>query len=194
MREREKRYPSDDIAHPCSWSNLIIFWAAVRKHLINSSLLHFTFQQSISNSLCSDNCISNISFMRPLQLLCCCRKYLQKGNNLAMMDFPLRKRPSEMEEAPTWPEKVKNWIHHHFRQAVWDGIGVRNHPTISRSRHCRIWENVHFVRSNCRKTTFDWPKVVSEVSFGGYFLLQSGLRFLFRWSEMLFPRYCDTFV
>ena len=111
-------------------SNLRYFLSTVREtfDIIQSSLLHFTFWQSISNSLCSDNCISNISFMRPLQLLCCCRKYLHVGNNLAMMDFPLRKRPSEMEEAPTWPEKVKNWIHHHFRQAVWDGIGVRNHP------------------------------------------------------------------
>ena len=28
-----------------------------------------------------------------------------------------------------------------------------------------FWENVRFIRSNGRKTTFEWPKVVSVVSF-----------------------------
>ena len=51
---------------------------------------------------------------------------------------------------------------------------------------------VRFVRSNGRKNTFEWPKVVSEVSFPrfwGYFLLESVFVFSFRWSEVPFPRY-----
>ena len=71
-------------------SNLRYFLSTVREtfDLIQSSLLHFTFWQSISNSLCSDNCIlSNISFMRTLLNSCCRKCLLQKGTNFAMMDF-----------------------------------------------------------------------------------------------------------
>ena len=47
-------------------------------------------------------------------------------------------------------------------------------PKKNQNRAIRgFWENAHFVRSNGWKTTFEWPKVVSEVSFpqvlGGYF-------------------------
>ena len=54
------------------------------------------------------------------------------------------------------------------------GKGVRNHPTKFQNRDIAgFLENLCFVRSNGRKTTFEWPKVVSEV-------LQSVFVFSFR--------------
>ena len=46
-------------------------------------LLHFTFWQSISNSLCSDSCILWNIFLGAL--FSSCRKCLQKVSNFAMM-------------------------------------------------------------------------------------------------------------
>ena len=87
-------------------------------------------------------------------------------------------------------------ILHHFRQAFWYRKGVRYHQKKFQNRDIGgFWENARFVRSNGRKTTFEWPKVVSEVSFPrfwGYFLLQSVFVFSFRWSEVLFLRYRDS--
>ena len=43
---------------------------------------------------------------------------------------------------------------------------VQSHNKKFKNRATRAFrENVRFVRSNGRKTTFGWPKVVSEVSF-----------------------------
>ena len=68
----------------------------------------------------------------------------------------------------TWDESVflAKKILHHFRQAFWYGKGVRYHQKKFQNRDIGgFWENVRFVRSNGRKTTFEWPKVISEVSF-----------------------------
>ena len=68
----------------------------------------------------------------------------------------------------TWDESVflAKKIPYHFRQAFWYGKGVRYHQKKFQNRAIRgFWENVRFVRSNGRKNTFEWPKVVSEVSF-----------------------------
>ena len=68
----------------------------------------------------------------------------------------------------TWDESafLEKKILHHFRQAFWYGRGVRYHQKKFQNRDIGgFWEIVRFVRSNGRKTTFEWPKVVSEVSF-----------------------------
>ena len=47
-----------------------------------------------------------------------------------------------------------------------DGLGGGNDPLNFQNRAIAgFWENARFIRSNGRKTTFEWPKVVSEVIF-----------------------------
>ena len=46
------------------------------------------------------------------------------------------------------------------------GLGVGNDPLNFQNRAIGgFWENARFIRSNGRKTIFEWPKVVSEVIF-----------------------------
>ena len=74
---------------------------------------------------------------------------------------------------------------HYFRQAFWYGKGVRLKN--SKSAHCRILRK-RFVRSNGRKTTFEWPKVVSEVNFPTFWGVHWGGLFsgIFRFGEVVF--------
>ena len=47
-----------------------------------------------------------------------------------------------------------------------DGLGGGNDPLNFQNRAIAgFWENARFIRSNGRKTTFEWPTVVSEVIF-----------------------------
>ena len=47
-----------------------------------------------------------------------------------------------------------------------DGLGGGNDPLNFQNRAIGgFWENARFIRSNGRKTTFEWPTVVSEVIF-----------------------------
>ena len=47
-----------------------------------------------------------------------------------------------------------------------DGLGGGNDPLNFQNRAIGgFWENARFIRSNGRKTTFEWPKVVSKVIF-----------------------------
>ena len=68
-------------------SNLRYFLCTVREivDMIQSSLLNFTFWQSISNSLSSDSCI--LSNIFSCALFNFCRKCFQKVSNFAMMDL-----------------------------------------------------------------------------------------------------------
>ena len=60
----------------------------------------------------------------------------------------------------------EKFFFHHFRQAFWYWKGVRYHQKKFQNRDIGgFCENIGFVRRNGRKTTFEWSKVVSEVSF-----------------------------
>ena len=49
---------------------------------------------------------------------------------------------------------------------AWDGMGGGNHHTKFQNRAITgVWENLCFIHSNGQKTTFEWPKMVSEESF-----------------------------
>ena len=59
----------------------------------------------------------------------------------------------------------------HMESSVWGQLCWINSPPTWGPKSRRnwevegFWENTCFVSSNGRKTTFEWPKVVSEVSF-----------------------------
>ena len=60
-----------------------------------------------------------------------------------------------------WRKMYHAWLFYFF-----DGLGGGNDPLNFQNRAIAgFWENARFIRSNGRKTTFEWPKVVSEVSF-----------------------------
>ena len=47
-----------------------------------------------------------------------------------------------------------------------DGLGGGNDPLNFQNRAIAgFWENARFISSNDRKTTFEWPKLVSKASF-----------------------------
>ena len=78
-----------------------------------------------------------------------------------------------------------------------DGLGGGNDPLNFQNRAIGgFWENARFIRSNGRKTTFEWLKVVSEVilpRFWGVVVLKSVFGILKFWSEEPFLR-CRVFA
>ena len=65
---------------------------------------------------------------------------------------------------------MRRWFLWRKMYHVWlldflDGLGGGNDPLNFQNRAIGgFWENARFIRSNGRKTTFEWPKVVSEVN------------------------------